>query len=134
MTRAALKIHETTAGDGSLTETFLVANEDGSLAIVSSAEGAPTRKLPYGSLEAVMKRYGAELDVREKLVEVAALTLDDGRRVRHVRHLGFYDVIARDYLVYELGDGSSPLFAMAITVAGALEHLARSRVSSVITE
>jgi hypothetical protein len=132
--KRALKIHETTSSDGqTLTETFLVVQEDGALAIVSSAESEPTRKLPYGALEAVMKRYGAELDAKEKLIEVGELTFDDGRRLRHVRHLGFYDVIARDYLIYEMPD-AAPLFAMAITVAGALEHLARSRVSQVITE
>jgi hypothetical protein len=120
--KRALKIHETAASDGTLLETFLVAGEDGALGIVCGEDA--TRDLPSGALEAVMKRYGSELDAREKLVEVGELALEDGQRLRHVRHLGFYDVIARDYLVLETADGVK-VFAMAITVAGALEHLAK---------
>jgi len=121
--RTALKIHETTAADGSLSETFLVKSAD-TLAVVVGEE--PARELPDGAIEAVMKRYGSDLDNRERLVDVGALDLDEaGHRIRHVRHLGFYDVIARDYLVYEAPD-AAPVFAMAITVAGALAHLSKA--------
>jgi hypothetical protein len=47
--------------------------------------------------------------------------------LRHVRHLAGYDVIARDYLVHDRGDGTEPLCAMATRVAAALAHLARVR-------
>ena len=45
--------------------------------------------------------------------------------LRHVRHLAIYDVIARDYLVYE-APHREPMCALATIVAGALGHLGRA--------
>jgi hypothetical protein len=53
------------------------------------------------------------------------LDLGDGRVLRHIRHLGRYDVIARDYLTYSVPT-QEPLCALATTVAGALAHLGRA--------
>lgn len=78
--------------------------------------------LPAGALEAVMKRFGGPLADDVSLLEIGALELDRGR-LRHVRHLARYDVIARDFLVLE-APGQELLCALATTVAGALEHLA----------
>lgn len=122
MTRAVLKIHETTRSDGSLGEIFLRHDVDAGLAIVIEGE---TLALPEGALDAVMAKFGAPLEPGQKLAEVARLGLGDGVALRHVRHLAVFDVIARDWLLYER-PGEEPLCAMATTVAGALEHLARA--------
>jgi hypothetical protein len=118
---AALKVHETTTADGRLAPVVLGIGA-GALSIV--ADGVPLA-LPHGALEAVMARYGAPLETAERLLDVASLDLGDGRALRHVRHLARYDVIARDYLVYE-APGREPVCALATTVAGALEHLAQA--------
>jgi hypothetical protein len=60
---------------------------------------------------------------------VAWLDLGAGRRLEHVRHLAGYDVVERDYLVLELGDGSEPHCAHGAIVAAALQHLARAFVA-----
>jgi hypothetical protein len=116
-----LKIHETTAASGALSDVCLRAS-NGGLALVNDDGTFP---LPEGALEAVMVRFGAPLDPASRLIAVATLALGEGRTLRHVRHLATYDVIARDYLVYE-GPGNDPLCAFATTVAGALDHLARA--------
>jgi hypothetical protein len=121
-----LKIHETTRPDGSLGEVRL-GFVDGVLAIASD-EG--TFALPEGALAAVLQRFGAPLDPAETLVAVASLDLGEGRTLRHVRHLARWDVIARDWLVLEgpASEGAAETrCAMATTVAGALQHLARAR-------
>ncbi|MBS2016214.1 MAG: hypothetical protein JST00_25250 [Deltaproteobacteria bacterium] len=119
-----LKIHETTRADGTLGEIFL-SHHEGALAIVIEGEALA---LPEGAIEAVMAKFGAPLEPGERLGEIAALDLGEGRRVRHVRHLARYDVIARDWLVLEQ-PGHEALCAMATTVAGALEHLARAALA-----
>lgn len=116
-----LKVHETTRADGSLSPVFL-AVEDGTLAIASEDGTFP---LPDGAIDAVMARFGKPLEPSERLVHVGALELGAGRALRHVRHLALYDVIARDYLVYEARD-REPMCALATTVAGALDHLGRA--------
>ena len=116
-----LKVHETTRADGTLAPVFLVM-EEGVLAIASDDGMFP---LPGGALDAVMNRFGKPLEPSERLVHVDALDLGGGRVLRHVRHLARYDVIARDFLVYE-ATGSEPMCALATTVAGALEHLGRA--------
>jgi hypothetical protein len=116
-----LKIHETTRTDGSLAPTALFV-EDGVVGLQSD-EGVFA--LPDGALEAVMARFGKPLEPSEQLIPVAVLDLGDGRRLRHVRHLAAWDVIARDWLVLEIA-GEEPLCALATTVAGALGHLARA--------
>lgn len=118
---ARLKVHETTKADGSLAPVFLTV-EDG-IAAIASEEG--TFVLPDGAVEAVMARFGKPLEPSEPLVDAGALELSDGSVLRHVRHRARYDVIARDYLVYE-ASGREPMCALATTVAGALEHLGRA--------
>lgn len=116
-----LKIHETTKTDGSLAATHLRV-VDGDLELVAE-DGAFV--LPEEALGRVMARYGAPLEEGTKLTDVAALDLGRGARIRHVRHLARYDVIAKDWLVYER-EGEEPLCALANTVAAALVHLARA--------
>jgi hypothetical protein len=118
-----LKIHEATTASGALSAVGL-AHSHGALALVND-EG--TFPLPEGGLEAVMVRYGAplDLDAAPKLMLVGTLALAGGRALRHVRHLATYDVIARDYLVYD-APGKEPLCALATTVAGALDYLGRA--------
>lgn len=119
--RAAMKIHETTKTDGSLAATRL-AVVDGDL-VVENEDGSFV--LPEGALPRVMARYGAPIEDGTKLTEVDALDLGASARLRHVRHLARFDVIAKDWLVYE-AVGAEPICALAHTVAGALGHLARA--------
>lgn len=118
-----LKVHETTTKDGGLSPTFL-SLENNVLCITLEAENLKL-ELPDGALEAVMARFGKPLEPTERVVSVDALELGGGRKLRHVRHLARYDVIARDYLVLE-APGDEPLCALATTVAGALAHLGRA--------
>ena len=119
--RRMLKIHEHTTSSGGLATVFL--RFDGGLLSVVDEDGV--HELPPRALEAVMDRFGAPLAPDAELVDVATLALDDGGQLRHVRHLARYDVIARDYLVYEAA-GREPRCALATTVAAALSHLARA--------
>ena len=118
-----LKIHESARADGSLSPLHL-RRDDGGLALVSEDGVEP---LPDGALDAVMRRFGQPIDPAARLVDVAALELLEprGARLRHVRHLARFDVIARDWLVLEV-PGREPTGALATTVAGALSHLARA--------
>jgi hypothetical protein len=116
-----MKIHETVGAEGELRPIFLAV--DAGIATLVDDDG--TLPLPEGAIDAVMVRYAAPLEADVKLIEVAALDLGGGRRVRHVRHLARYDVIARDWLLYE-AEGREPVGALATTVAGALGHLARA--------
>lgn len=116
-----LKIHETFTPEGVLS-TLHLAVENGTLALVADDRATP---LSPDVLEAVMRRFGRALDDHESISTVATLELGDGASLRHVRHLARYDVIGRDYLVLELS-GQEPLCALAVTVAGALAHLARA--------
>jgi hypothetical protein len=117
-----LRIHETTTASGELSSVFLQVDDGGGLVLVSG-EGAMA--LPAASLDQVMSRFGQPLDSAERVAEVGMLDLGDGRVLRHVRHLGRYDVIARDYLIYSV-PRQDPLCALATTVAGALAHLGRA--------
>jgi hypothetical protein len=116
-----VKIHETTEADGALRPVSLVA-EEGALFLTSGHERVA---LPEGALAAVMARFGKPLDPSAELVHVDEVDLGEGCRLRHVRHLATYDVIARDWLVYE-APGEEALCALATNVAGALGHLARA--------
>jgi hypothetical protein len=116
-----LKIHETTTPSGEL-ETVLL-RVDRNVLTISTADGSFA--LPGGALEAVMRRFGLAFEPDEAVVAIATLDLGGGTALRRVRHLARYDVIARDYLVYEK-TGLEPLCALATTVAGALAHLGLS--------
>src|SRR5688572_6219292 len=118
-----LKIHELTSATGALEGVFLrVAAPGGTLEIVEPEGALP---LPDGVLEKVMQRYGAPFDPDAHIQVVGELAIGAGRRLRQVRHLAGYDVIARDYLVLDVTDGES-LCALGTAVAGALQFLARA--------
>ena len=120
-----LKVHEVTTAAGDLAPVYLTC-DGGVLALASEGTTTP---LPPGALDAVMKRFGAPFDPTESLVRVDALDLGGGRVLRHVRHLARYDVIAKDYLLYERPDGEA-LGALATTVTAALSHLARAAAAA----
>lgn len=119
-----LKIDEVTERDGSISSVVLVREGDA----LCIAHGADTYAVPDGVLEAAMRRYGHPFDTTERVSVVGALELAAGRRLRHVRHLARYDVIARDYLVLE-APGREALCALAVTVAAALSFVARAAQS-----
>lgn len=116
-----LKIDEVTERDGSISSVILVRNGDA----LCIAHGADTLAVPDGVLEAAMRRYGHPFDTTERVTVIGDLDLAAGRRLRHVRHLARYDVIARDYLVLDV-PGEEPRYALAVTVAAALSFVARA--------
>lgn len=121
-----LKIHELTDSKGELVGVYLrVAEREGLLELVDP-EGP--RPLPALALEKVLSRYGAPFDPAARITVVGELDLGEGRRLRHVRHLAGYDVVERDYLVLDVGEGEA-LCAPGATVAAALGHLARVAVA-----
>jgi hypothetical protein len=129
------KIHEFSSATGELSSVYLrVRGDDGPLEIVSE-DGAWA--LPDTALHAVLSRFGAPFDNEATITTVAELELPSGERLRHVRHLAGYDVIARDYIVYEGPQGEKDeserevLCAMSATVAAALLHLGRAGAGSV---
>jgi hypothetical protein len=118
------RIHEFSSAAGALESVYLRTVEEG-LEIVSN-DGA--WRLPQGALHAVLARFGAPFAAEAQISSVATLHLPDGESLRHVRHLAGYDVIGRDYLVYERPNDES-LCALAATVAAALLHLGRAAQS-----
>jgi hypothetical protein len=119
-----LKIHEYSSANGSLSSVYLRSVE-GELEMI--ADDRPLA-LPNGALRAVLTRYGAPFDTEAHSSLIASLQLGAGESLRHVRHLAGYDVIARDYLVYELANGEA-LCALAATVAAALLHLGQAQAA-----
>ena len=115
------KIHEFSSASGQLSSVCLRPT-DSQLEIVSEDGAWP---LPQGALYAVLARFGAPFDEDARSSVIATLHLAEGESLRHVRHLAGYDVIARDYLVYEHPNGEA-LCALAATVAAALLHLGRA--------
>jgi len=116
-----LQIHEETSEQGSLSPVFLRV-EGALLSLVSHDEALA---LPSEALPAVMSRFGAPFDSSASIKVVASLSLPGGCSLGHVRHLAGYDVIARDYLVYECPD-REPLCALSVAVTAALLHLGRA--------
>ena len=116
------RIHEFSSASGELSSVYLRKAADG-LEVVSN-DGAWV--LPHGALYAVLARFGAPFDEDARSSLVDTLHLAEGQSLRHLRHLAGYDVIARDYLVYEHADGE-PLCALAATVAAALLHLGKAQ-------
>ena len=115
------KIHEFSTVTGELAVVYLRIAEAG-LEIVSN-DGA--WRLPQEALHAVLARFGAPFDAEAQISTVATLHLPGGESLRHVRHLAGYDVIGRDYLVYERPNDET-LCALAATVAAALLYLGRA--------
>jgi hypothetical protein len=118
------KIHEFSSASGALSSVYLRAPQ-GELEIVADDGTWP---LPEGALDSVLTRYGAPFDADARISLIASLQLSEGESLRHVRHLAGYDVIARDYLVYEQRNGE-PLCALSATVAAALLHLGRAQAA-----
>jgi hypothetical protein len=116
------RIHEFSSASGVLSSVYL-RSADGELEIVSD-DGAWV--LPQGALYAVLSRFGAPFDEDARCSVIATLHLTEGESLRHVRHLAGYDVIARDYLVYQHPNGDA-LCALAATVAAALLHLGQAQ-------
>jgi hypothetical protein len=116
-----LKIHEFSVSNGELSQVGLRVL-DGALEIVADGRSWP---LPSGALGAVLTRFGAPFDVDARISEVARLELGTNETLRHVRHLAGYDVVARDYLVYERS-ANEAWCALAATVSAALLHLGRA--------
>jgi hypothetical protein len=118
----SITIHERTTDQGALERTTLRADEAG-LSLVTGALAAP---LPEGALEAVLARYGKPLAFAESdAATEESLELGQGRRLIRFRFRPRFDVIARDYLALCV-PGEDPICELAVTVTGALEHLARS--------
>ena len=118
------RIHEFSSASGVLSSVYLRAVDE-QLEIVSD-DGAWL--LPQGALYAVMARFGAPFDEEARSSLIDSLHLADGESLRHVRHLAGYDVISRDYLVYEHPNGEA-LCALAATVAAALLHLGQAQAA-----
>jgi hypothetical protein len=76
-----------------------------------------------GVFETVMHRYGKEL-ADDIVVSGPTLELAGERRISLLRHRARYDVIAKDFLVFE-APNRAPVAELATTVAAALAHLAR---------
>ena len=115
-----LTIHEWTRDDGA-SETVRLGEQGG--AVVLSVGSAPAVALPMLALERVMERYGRPL-AEGVALDGPKIDLGGGRTLQRIRHLERYDVIARDFLVW-CAPGREPLVELAVTVSGALEHLAR---------
>jgi hypothetical protein len=117
-----MKIHEVTDEQGQYSGVYLRVVGDAELEIVDADGALP---VPPGALEKVLERYGAPFDPEAPITAVAELELGGAGRLRQVRHLAGYDVVPRDYLVLDLGEGE-PLCCFGATVAAALQHLARA--------
>ena len=116
-----MKIHEVTMKDGTLAPVSLETSE-GELSI--SDERGRSAVIPEHALDVVMQRYGLPLDAHETVRDVDQLVLPSRRLLRHVRHLGKFDVIAKDYLVLD------EKCALASTISGVLLMLAKRNESS----
>jgi len=113
-----LLVHERALSDGSLEHTWLEVDEG---VLYLRFDEANRKEVPLPVLEAVMKRYGKPL-ADEIAVTGPALALGGGGSVQLFRHRAFYDVIAKDYLLYT-APGSEPVAELAASVTAALDYL-----------
>jgi hypothetical protein len=120
---SALTIHESVTEHGA-PETVEVSAEGGVLIV--AVAGVPA-ELPMIVLERVMERYGKPLDDGILLdgPGSARVDLGDGSTLHRIRHRGFYDVIARDFVVWT-SRGREPLAELATAVSAALVHFANA--------
>jgi hypothetical protein len=121
---SSLTIHEWHAEDGSR-ETVEVGAEDG--ALVVRVSGVETH-LPMVVLEKVMERYGKPLADGVPLTG-PSVDLGGGSSLHVIRHLGLYDVIARDFVVW-CSPGREPLAELATGISAALAHFANAAKGS----
>lgn len=116
-----LKIDEFVAADGSLVQTLLTL-QPGGLAI--HVPPTPAATLPLQVLPAVMQRYGRPFDSEGPIA--GEIHLPDGSRLWVFRHHAVVDATGRDYVAWQSADATTlPVAALAITIAGALRHLAK---------
>jgi hypothetical protein len=114
-----LLVHEWTTGDGER-EALEVGVDDGCLVVRTAGGDA---RLPMSVLERVMERYAKPLEADVKL-DGPSLDLGNAGVLRRIRHRGFYDVIARDFIVWHPREGE-PVAELATAVSAALGHFAR---------
>jgi hypothetical protein len=114
-----LILHERTREDGSLERTFL--ETDGDALYLHLAEETKAI-VPLAFLDGVMRRYGKPLEDGVPLPE-PRLRVGD-RTIGMLRYRPRYDVIAKDYVVYAVGD-DTPLVELATSVSAALAYLLR---------
>lgn len=118
-----LKIHESFDDRGELRAVYLRAAESGSAPLELLT---PELTVPVTDevLRRVFVRYGAPFDPEARVTVVDELVLGTGSTVRHVLHLAGYDVVPRDYLVLDGGQGEA-LCVHGASVIGPLLHLGR---------
>jgi hypothetical protein len=117
---AVLIIDERIREDGAR-ETVTLDFDHGELVLTVGTE---SNGLPVDALARVMERYGRPL-APEIALTGTALNVGEGRVLRLLRHRAYYDVIARDFLVWS-APGREPLAELAVTITSALVHLARA--------
>ncbi|HKQ70377.1 MAG TPA: hypothetical protein VJT73_13605 [Polyangiaceae bacterium] len=115
-------IHEREFPEGGL-ETTELEVADGRLWLSIDPAGSRV-DVPLVWLDAVMKRYGRPLE-DGLAVRGPELSPGDGRRLVLFRYKAGYDVIAKDYVLYER-PGEEPVAALATAVTAALGYLLRS--------
>jgi len=117
-----LTIDERIGEDGRSVMTTIDAEGDAAVRVTVGGEvvGFVSRE----AVERVFERYGKPL-ADDVAPNGRALMLGPGVVLRMLRHRARYDVLARDFVVLDR-PGAPPLAELAITVAGALAHLARA--------
>jgi hypothetical protein len=123
----ALVIHETVNESGAR-ETVEVSADDGVLVVAVAGEEA---RLPMDVLVRVMERYGKPLEDGVRLDGPGSSRVELGQHgtLHRIRHRGFYDVIARDFVVWTPKD-REPLAELATAVSAALAHFANAATRS----
>jgi len=114
-----LLIHEQARPDGGMARTWLEVVDGALLLRHDEADGV---LLDFAVLDAVMRRYGKGLGP-DVVVSGPTLVLDGGRTLSSLRHRARYDVVARDFLVYQAPD-SEPIAELAASITAALSYLA----------
>jgi hypothetical protein len=125
-----LIIHERVLTDGKSERTWLEVEggtlslgSDGAINADAGHAGANQAIVELGVLDAVMKRYGRPL-AEDVIASGPMLELEGGRTLSLLRHRARYDVIAKDFLVYQV-PGHEPVAELAASVTAALTYLVR---------